>query len=132
MELTTLIRKGARQYGDSPVVRCEGRTQTYRELHERACRLANALTVLGLKRGDRVATLSDNCFETIEQMSGIAVGGFVRCALYAHNSPESNLYLLNLVDASALIVQRRHYDALAPRLPEATSLRHVIVFDGEA
>ncbi len=77
------------------------------------------------------STLSDNCAETLEQMAAIGIGGYVRSALYTHNSPESNLYLLNLVDAAVLIVQRRHYDALAPGLAEARALRHVIVFEGE-
>ena len=30
------------------------RVYSYRELHARVCRLANALTNLGVKRGDRV------------------------------------------------------------------------------
>lgn len=132
MELTTLIRKGSRQFADAPAVRCEGKTQTYRELHERSCRLANALTDLGVARGERVMMLSDNCAETIEQQGGIALGGFVRSALYTHNSAESNLYLLNLVSAATLLVQRSHYDAIAPFLGDAKALRHVVVFDGEA
>ena len=132
MELTTLIRKGSRQFADAPAVVCEGTTQTYRELHERSCRLANALTGLGVERGERVMLLSDNCAETLEQLGGIALGGFVRSAAYTHNSAESNLYLLNLVEAAALIVQRKHYDVIAPHLEEAGALRHVIVFEGDA
>jgi acyl-CoA synthetase (AMP-forming)/AMP-acid ligase II len=132
MELTTLIRKGSRKFADAPVVRCEGTQQTYSELHERSCRLANALSALGILRGERVMMLSDNCAETLEQIGGIAIGGFVRSAAYTHNSAESNLYLLNLVGAAALIVQRSQYDAIAPHLDEATALRHVLVFEGEA
>jgi acyl-CoA synthetase (AMP-forming)/AMP-acid ligase II len=81
--------------------------------------------------GERVATLGDNSLESIEQLGGVALGGYVRCSLYTHNIPESNRYLLDLVQASALLIQRRHYDALAPHLPEVATLRHVLVFDGE-
>ena len=37
--------------GDDPSV---SKAITYRELHARTCRLANALTALGVKKGDRV------------------------------------------------------------------------------
>jgi acyl-CoA synthetase (AMP-forming)/AMP-acid ligase II len=132
MDLTTIIRAGAETYGDRPAMLCEERVQTHAELYERACRLANLLADLGTTPGDRVVMLSDNCAETLEHMAGIGLGGFVRSALYTHNSPASNLYLLNLVDASVLIVQRKHYDALAASLDQATALRNVIVFDGDA
>src|SRR3954463_10928524 len=131
MDLTIITRRGARQFAESVAVRCDDHTQTYELLYERSCRLANALCDLGVQPGERVATLSDNCLETVEQMAGIALGGDVRTALYTHNSGESNLYLLDLVEASVLIVQAKHYDAIAPQLPNAASLRHVIVFDGD-
>src|SRR4051812_4599017 len=132
MNLNQIVRARAADSPQRPAVICGDHTQTYAELYERSCRLANALAGLGVTPGERVVTLSDNCPETIEQFAGIGLGNHVRSALYTHNSPESNLYLLNLVDAAALIVQRRHYDALAPLLDQATTLRHVVVFDGEA
>jgi acyl-CoA synthetase (AMP-forming)/AMP-acid ligase II len=132
MELSAIIRNGAHKHPDRTAVRCGDQTQTYGQLHRRSLRLANTLHALGVEPGERVATLGDNCLQSIEQMSGLALGGYVRSSLYTHNAAESNLYLLDLVEASALIVQRRHYDALAPRLDEVGSLRHVLIFDGEA
>jgi acyl-CoA synthetase (AMP-forming)/AMP-acid ligase II len=132
MELSATIRAGARAHPDSPAVRCGGATQTYAQLYERSCRLANALSALGIEPGERVATLGDNCIESIEQMSGLALGGYVRSSLYTHNAPESNLYLLDLVGASALLVARKHYDGLAPHLNGVETLRQVLVFDGDA
>src|SRR3954447_9743421 len=132
MNLNQIVRARAADCPQRPAVICGEDTQTYAQLYERACRLANALGGLGITPGERVVTLSDNGCETIEQFAAIGLGNHVRSALYTHNSPESNLYLLNLVDAAALIVQRRHYDALAPLLAQATTLRHVIVFDGDA
>jgi acyl-CoA synthetase (AMP-forming)/AMP-acid ligase II len=125
------IRERASEQGDRPAVICDGETLTYAELHERSCRLANALAGLGVQPGERVATLGDNCPQTLEQMSGIALGAYVRSSLYTHNSADTNLYLLDLIEAAALLVQRKHYDALAPRLAEVASLRHVLVFDGD-
>jgi acyl-CoA synthetase (AMP-forming)/AMP-acid ligase II len=132
VELSAIIQRGAREHPDQPAVRCEGATQTYADLYERSCKLANALEALGIEPGERVATLGDNCLQSIEQMSGLALGGFVRSSLYTHNAPESNLYLLDLVEASALLIQRKHYEAIAPRLGEVAALRQVLVFDGDA
>jgi len=125
-------RAGAPASSRSPWrLRCDDQTQTYEQLYERSCRLANALKELGVEPGERIATLSDNCPETVEQMAGIALGGYVRTALYTHNSGESNLYLLDLVEASVLIVEAKHYDAVAPHLADAASVRHVLVFGAD-
>ena len=119
MDFGTLLRRSARSYRDNVAVWCEGREQTYGELFERACRLANALSSLGVRPGDRVAVLGPNGPETVEQVAGVALGGFVRSALYAHQTVEVNSYLLELVDARALIV----HESLA----EGLDAEHVIV-----
>jgi acyl-CoA synthetase (AMP-forming)/AMP-acid ligase II len=132
MELTAIVHAGAARHGDAIAVSCDDGSQTYTQLHQRACQLANALAALGIRRGERVATLSGNCLEIVEQMTGIALGGYVRTSLYAHSSAESNLYLLNLVEASVLIVDAAQYPAIAPHLPHAEALRHVLVFGAPA
>jgi acyl-CoA synthetase (AMP-forming)/AMP-acid ligase II len=132
MDLSAIVRAGAARRGDATAVSCDRASQTYTQLYERACRLANAIASLGVKPGERVATLSGNCWEIVEQMAAIALGGYVRTALYAYSSAESNLYLLNLVEASVLIVDVKEYQAIAPLLANATALRHVIVFGGPA
>ncbi len=122
MDFGTLLRRSARSYARNVAVWCAGHEQTYGRLFERACRLANALAGLGLMQGDRVAVLGPNGPETVEQVAGIALGGFVRSALYAHQTAEVNSYLLDLVDARALIV----HESLA----EGLDAEHVIVYGG--
>ena len=53
------------------------RRYTYAELNERACRLANGLSALGVGRGDRVATLLHNCNQFIEALFAAAMTGAV-------------------------------------------------------
>jgi acyl-CoA synthetase (AMP-forming)/AMP-acid ligase II len=74
MDFATIVRRSARSYSRHVAVWCEGRTQTYAELYDRACRLANALAKLGLEKADRVAVLGPNCPQTVEQVAGIALG----------------------------------------------------------
>ncbi|MBV8177647.1 MAG: AMP-binding protein [Mycobacterium sp.] len=132
MDLPSIVRAGDARRGDATAVSCEGESQTYAQLYQRACQLANTITSLGVMPRERIATLSGNCLEIVEQMTAIAFGGYVRTALYAHSTAESNLYLLNLVEASVLIVDAKEYQAIAPHLGNATALRHVIVFGGPA
>jgi acyl-CoA synthetase (AMP-forming)/AMP-acid ligase II len=130
MDFGTIIENSAARYADNVAVWCEGRQQTHAELFERACRLANLLAGLGLHKGDRVAMLSYNSFETPEQIAGIAMGGFVRSGVYAHETGAVNAYLLDLVDARALLVSAKLLEEIRGQLGDLPNLEHVIVFDG--
>ncbi|TCP52994.1 acyl-CoA synthetase (AMP-forming)/AMP-acid ligase II [Tamaricihabitans halophyticus] len=132
MDLASLIRSAAKHHADRPAIICSGASQSYAQVYRRSCQLGNALAGLGVAEGERVATLTDNSPESLELILGIALGGYVRASLYTHNSADTNLYLLDLVGASVLIVQRQHYDAIAPHLAGAHTLRHVLVLDGTA
>ncbi len=132
MDFGTILRTSARDHPGNLAVRCEGRDQTHAQMFARACRLANALSRLGARPGDRVALLGDNCLETVEQIAGIALGNLVRAALYAHQPPEVNAYLLELVEARVLIVQARLHAALAPLLGGLGALETVVVYGGDA
>jgi acyl-CoA synthetase (AMP-forming)/AMP-acid ligase II len=132
MDFAALLRNSRQRYAANAAVWYEGREQTYAELFERACRLANALAGLGLEKGDRVAMLGANCAETVEQIAGIALGGYVRVALYAHQTGEVNAYLTDLVGARVLIAHESHIHDLQSHLDPLPTLEHVIVYGGEA
>ncbi|WP_199434107.1 class I adenylate-forming enzyme family protein [Qaidamihabitans albus] len=127
MDPAALLRKSARIYPDNVAVVCGDRRQSYAELLERASRLANALRDARVEPGDRVALLGDNAFETLEQVAGLALGGYVRCPLYTHDVPERHEYLLGLTGATALIVEEKYYAAIAPMLERMGSVRVTVV-----
>lgn len=132
MDFGTILREAAARHADSVAVHCDGRDQRYDELYERACRLAQALRSQGLVPGDRVALLGPNTFHTVEQIAGIALGGFVRAGLYAHETGQVNAYLLGLVEARALIVHAGLVDELLAALDEGSRPEHIIVYGGHA
>ena len=127
--LGDLLRRSASEHPAKGAVWCDGRAQTYGELFRRACRLARALAGLGVQHGERVAMLGPNAFETVEQIGGIALGGYVRAGLYAHQTGEVNGYLLDLVGARALLVAAPLHAEIAPHLG---GIEHVIVYGGDA
>jgi acyl-CoA synthetase (AMP-forming)/AMP-acid ligase II len=133
MSQASAIRRSASLYRDNTAVWCDGREQNYRELFDRACRLANALRGLGAEPTDTVAVLSPNAFEIPEQAAGCALGNYPRATLYTYHSPAVNRYLLELVGARVLLVHSDHYDDIRPLLGDLPGLKAVVAFGpGEA
>lgn len=76
--------------------------------------------------------LGRNALETPEMAAGIAMGRFVRPGLYAHETADVNGYLLDLLEARALLVDAELYPRMVDRAVQGPSLEHVIVYGGDA
>ena len=61
MDVRALMAQAVRVYGGRPAIVHGDRRLTFAQAWDRGCRLANALLALGLRPGDRVASLEDNC-----------------------------------------------------------------------
>src|SRR5690606_33039346 len=98
LSLTTLLRYASTFQGDSTVSTWTGtgvRTITYRELGAQAAQLANALTGLGVGRGDRVGTFMWNNNEHMVAYIGVPAMGAVLHALNIRLFPEQLVYVAN-------------------------------------
>ncbi len=62
---------------------------TYRELHEKVCRLANAMKALGVKKGDRVTIYLPMVVEAAVAMLACARIGAIHSVVFGGFSPES-------------------------------------------
>lgn len=78
---------------------------TFKEWNERACRLANALSKLGMKKGDRFCVLSYNCVEWLEFYAAAAKGGFICVPIMFRLAPPEMEYIINHAEAKVFIVQ---------------------------
>src|SRR6185295_9718941 len=79
---------------------------TYREYGERCDRLANALTGLGVARGERVAWLGYNSHELLEAYYGVVQMGAVLLPLNIRLTPQEIAYILNDSETVALFYNR--------------------------
>ena len=71
------LRRAAAVYPDKVAV-IHGPTRvTYRELYARSCRLASALTLRGVRRGDTVAIMAPNTPAMLEAHYGVPMAGAV-------------------------------------------------------
>ncbi len=102
--ISSLLRHAARHHGDTQIVSrtVEGpiHRYTYHDAHARACHLANALTRLGVKRGERVGTLAWNGFRHLELYFGVAGMGAVVHTVNPRLFQEQIVYIINHAEDS--------------------------------
>jgi fatty-acyl-CoA synthase len=80
-----------------------GESFTYGEMNRRANRLAHALSGLGMKKGDRIAFMGNNCHQFVEYYFALAKAGFVSVPVNARFSGDEASYIVNHSEAIALI-----------------------------
>ncbi|NEM91088.1 long-chain fatty acid--CoA ligase [Galbitalea soli] len=102
-----------------PAVACGDRTLSYDQVADRSFRLVNALIHRGIEVGDRVATLAPNDLTTLEWMTGLALGGYVRTALHAMNGGEAHAGMLRSSGARVLLTTMEFYDRFRADLDSA-------------
>jgi fatty-acyl-CoA synthase len=104
---------------------------SYGAIHRRVQKLANALTRLGVKPGDRVATLGWNTYRHLEAYFAVPLAGAVLHTLNPRLSAQDLAYIVNHADDQVLLVD----DVLVPvweRFRKEVQPRHVIVWgDGQ-
>jgi acyl-CoA synthetase (AMP-forming)/AMP-acid ligase II len=97
--ISTLIRHADENHGDTEIVSrtVEGgiHRYTYREAHRRALGLAGALTALGVRAGDRVATLAWNGYRHFELYYAVSGMGAVLHTVNPRLFQEQIVYMLN-------------------------------------
>ncbi len=86
--------------GDDPGMT---RSVTYRELHSEVCRLANALSSLGVKRGDRVTIYLPMVVEAAVAMLACARLGAIHAIVFGGFSPDSLANRIQDCDSTVLI-----------------------------
>ncbi len=99
---------------------------TYRECLERSGRLVHALRRLGVRNGDRVATLAWNHARHLEAYYGVPSMGAVLHTLNLRLHPSDLAYIVNHADDAVVLVD----DVLLPlwqKVAPLTRVRHVVV-----
>ncbi|MGW0561509.1 acyl-CoA synthetase [Streptomyces sp. NPDC003016] len=119
----------ARKTPDRTAVVHEDRAWTYRELHQRALRLAHALRALGTGRGDRVAYLGPNHPAFLETLFAAGVLGAVFVPLNTRLTAPELAYHLSDSGSAALVHAPEQAEAAAAAAA-GTPVRHRIALDG--
>jgi fatty-acyl-CoA synthase len=114
------IRDRARTTPERVAIDCHGRHVTYTELDTRSDRLAADLLAAGLRRGDRVATLTGNSPEHVEAFFACAKAGFVLVPLSWRLSPAELAYQLDDCEPAVFLVEEEYEELADATLAEAS------------
>jgi acyl-CoA synthetase (AMP-forming)/AMP-acid ligase II len=102
---------------------------TYLQVQERVNRLANALTDLGIERGNKVAIMALNSHQYIETYYACAKLGAVFAPLTYRAKREELTYMVNNSEASAFFVGERYLELVSAMRAEIKGVRHFICYD---
>jgi fatty-acyl-CoA synthase len=105
MGLYQLLEDTARSFPDRSASVCCGSTWTYGHLKERVVRLAAAFRSLGIKKGDRVAIVHQNCHVFLESYFATAGIGAVLVPINYRLSSKEISQILEDSGSSILIIQ---------------------------
>jgi acyl-CoA synthetase (AMP-forming)/AMP-acid ligase II len=107
--ISSIIKHADRYFGKNEIVsrRVEGdiHRYTYHDCHVRARKLANALGGLGVKMGDRVATMAWNGYRHLEAYYAVSGSGAVLHTLNPRLFPEQIAYIANHAEDQYLIFE---------------------------
>ncbi len=88
---------------------------------------ALGLYSLGVRRGDRVAILSENCPEWVLSDLGCLSAGAIDVPIYTTQTPAQVCYILNDSGARALLIQHRAaFERIADAIKDCAALEHVV------
>ncbi len=114
---------------DRTAIIFEGKKFSFGQLNERSNRLANALTKLGVKKGDIVAILQVNCNHYLETYYAVAKLGAIFAPLNFRAKADELTYMLNNCEARILFVGERYLDMLQSMRPNLAKVEHYISID---
>ena len=114
MHFREVLLREARRNPQVEVFIFGDRRMTFSQLKERACKLANALSALGIKHGDRVGILLFNCFEYPEILWANFMLGSVAVPLNFRLISDEIVYAHDLAKLDILIFGAEFDDRINP------------------
>ncbi|HIJ19586.1 MAG TPA: AMP-binding protein [Deltaproteobacteria bacterium] len=112
MNIGNLLSRHARYQPDKLALVFEDARWSYREYNRSVNRLANALLDLGIKKGDKIATLLPNCLELLEVYWAVAKVGAVVVPMSTLLLNKGLISLLNDSDSVMVIANSDFADTL--------------------
>ena len=130
--LGRILTRQARYRANHPAVTFEDERLSYAEFNQRVNRWANALTGLGVGRGDRVATLLPNCLEALATYWACAKLGAAAVPLSALLLEDGLVSLLSDARPRVIVSIVAFADMLAKVRPRLGFAPAIVMVDGEA
>jgi len=106
------LRRAEKLFPQKVGVVCEGHRFSYFEFGQRVNRLSNALTGMGVRKGDVVAYLGHNCHRLLEAYYGVLQTGAILLPLNIRLTATDFRYILNHSEARVLFLESQFLPAI--------------------
>lgn len=123
-------RRARRLYADREAVVDGDRRFTYREFFERCDRWSSALQKLGVKPGDRVATIAPNMHAHLEAFYAVPQIGAVIVPINFRLTAADFAYILKHSGSKAVCVHADYLDAVDSIRDQVPGVEHFIALSG--
>ena len=130
LNLAQMIKVNAKKFPNTAALKERERSLTYPELNKRVNELSHSLFSLGLKKGDKVAVLLENCIEIVEVYLATARTGLVIVPIPFRLVGREIEYIIENSDAKAFIVHDEFtetVDSIKPKLKNIEPHRYIVV-----
>ncbi len=132
MNFALNIEKSCRRSPEKTCVVHDDVELTFRQMEERATRLARALLEMGVEPGDRVAVFQTNCFQFCEMLYAIGIVGGIFVNLNFRLRENEVSYILNNCEPKVLILGDRYAGLIDNIRENIPSLEHFLVIGNSA
>lgn len=122
-------QRAVREYGNKIGIVDGNKRFTYAQYGERCDRLSNALTKLGVQRGERVAWLGYNSHQLLEAYYGVVQIGAVLLPLNIRLTPQEISYILNNSETVALFYNKDFAPLVESFKNETTTIRQYVLIE---
>ncbi len=132
LTMPVLMDRGPMLYPDNEIVskmRDKVHRYTYAELGKRARQFANAVTKLGVKQGDRVATMAWNGYRHLEVYYATPCMGAVLHTLNLRLSTADLEYIVNHAEDSVICIDDDLLPILERLAGKIPTVKHIIVMN---
>ena len=134
--ISSLLVHAERHHGEQEIVsrRVEGdiHRTTYRELAARSRRMANALAGLGVKSGDRVATLAWNGYRHLELYYAVSGSGAVLHTLNPRLHPDQVVYIADHAEDQVLFFDLTFLPLVEAIADRVKTIKHFVAMTDRA
>jgi acyl-CoA synthetase (AMP-forming)/AMP-acid ligase II len=127
MVITEFLDLSATLVPQRTAIAFEGERFSYAQLRERVNRLADSLSKLGLKKGERAAILEVNCHQYVEACFATARLGAIFVPLNFRIREEELKYLVNKAEPKILFVGSRYGDMVDGVKSQLPSVAHFVI-----
>jgi long-chain acyl-CoA synthetase len=126
-----MLIKNAEYYPDKTAFIFKDKRYTFKQVNNRVNSIINALSVMGLKKGDHIGILAYNCPQYFEAFA-LSKAGFVCVPLNFRSVARELIYLINNSEIKTLIIAKEFIDLVNSLKSQIGGVKNFIALDFEA